>query len=114
MRVGPIKQIELAVLLYGSYIDSCRAQLPNVFVTAHGINDVNGLLARLEAIFYEGQQHTVLVVVAIEKSADVPIGAKDCSPDSNRSVGFLRIVSLVRRVLQIPAPDGNCRGLDSN
>jgi hypothetical protein len=55
MRVGPLKQIELAVPLRGGYIDSCRAQLPNVFVTTHGIDDVNGLLATFEAIFYEWQ-----------------------------------------------------------
>ncbi len=111
---GPVEQIELAVLLGGSYIDSCRAQLPNVFVTALRINDVNRPLAQLEAIFYEVQQHTVLVVVTIEKSAGVAVGAEDCSPDSNRLVGFPRIVSRMRRMLQMPAPNGHFRKLDSN
>jgi hypothetical protein len=101
MYVGPLKQFELPILLRGGYIDSRRAQLPNVFLTAHGIDDVNGFLARAEAIFYEWQQHTVLIVVTLEKSTDVAPGAKDCSPDSNRSVGFLRIVSLVRRMRHI-------------
>ena len=55
MHVGPIEQIELAALLCRSYIDSCRAQLLNVFITAHGVDDVNGLLATFEAIFYEWQ-----------------------------------------------------------
>jgi len=53
MDVGPFEQIELALLLRGGYIDSCRAQLLKVFVTARGVDDVNGLLAPFEAIFYE-------------------------------------------------------------
>jgi hypothetical protein len=55
MRIGPLKQVELAAALRGGYIDSCRMQLPNVFVTTHGIDDVDGLFAPFEAIFYEWQ-----------------------------------------------------------
>src|SRR5216684_4432574 len=114
MHVGPIEQIELAVLLRGGDIDSCCAQVVNVFVTAHGINDVNGLLAPFEAIFYEWQQDTILVFVAFEEGTDVTLGAKHRSPDSNRSIGFRQIVSLYRPMLQIPTPDGDFRNLDSN
>src|SRR6266481_1242240 len=86
MDVGPFEQIELALLLRGGYIDSCQTQLLKVFVPARGVDDVNGLLAPLEAIFYEWQEHTILVFVAFEKSTNVALGAKDRSPDANRSI----------------------------
>lgn len=102
MRVGPLAQVELAILLRGGCIDSYGPQLSNAFVAAHGIDDVNGLLATFEAILDEWQEHTVFVVVAVEKGTDVTVGAKDGAPDSNRLVGFRRIVTPVRRRLQNP------------
>src|SRR5260370_39718133 len=101
MYVGPLKHFELPIFLPSGHIDSRRIQPLNVFVTPRRINDVNGFLARAESILNEWQQHTVVVVVTLEKSTDMAPGAKERSAEPNRLVGLLRIVSFVRRLLHI-------------
>jgi hypothetical protein len=49
----------LTVLLGSANIDSCQAQLPNVFVTTSRIDNVHSLLTAFEAVFDEWPQDTV-------------------------------------------------------
>jgi hypothetical protein len=50
-----------------------------------GIDDMKSLVALLEALLDEGAQHPVLLVEAVEKSADVAVLAKHAARDMDWS-----------------------------
>ena len=109
MSLGPFAQFELTVLLGGCNIDSCQAQLLNVFVTTSRIDNVHGLLSAFEAVFDEWQQDTVLVIVAVEKGTDVALCAQNRTP-----IRIGRSFPRASRGLcevgcKVPAPDGDLR-----
>ena len=74
--IGPVAQFELPALFCGGHIDGGRRQSAQVFLTELRIYDVEGLLAAGESLLDERKQHPILLVVAVEKRADMTWRAK--------------------------------------
>jgi len=67
---GP--KFELPTLLGGRRVDSHRSQPLQMVATSIRIDDVNGLVATLEAVLDERKQHTILFVAAVEECTHMP------------------------------------------
>ena len=80
----PVPELALTVLLGVGHIDAGRLDTPHVVITLLGIDDVEGLLAALEALRNEGKQHAVLFLRGVKEGADVPVFAKTCTGDPYR------------------------------
>jgi hypothetical protein len=72
----PGAQFELAAIARGGDIDSGRRQPLDVLVTSLGVDSVDGLLAALEAVLNERKQHPILIIMVVEKRADMTWRAK--------------------------------------
>jgi hypothetical protein len=79
-----VPEIELTVLLGVGYVDAGRLDTPHMVITLFGIDDVEGLLASLEALLNEGKQHAVPFLRGVKKGANTPVFAKTCTGDPNR------------------------------
>ena len=66
-------KLQLSALLRSRRVDPCVSEALEVILTLIGINNVNGLVATLESIFYEWEQDAILFVGAVEESADVTV-----------------------------------------
>ena len=71
MRIGPSTYFKLATLASADHIDAGRRQPLEMIVESIGIDGVDGLLTAFEAVLNKRQQHPILVVVAVEKRADM-------------------------------------------
>jgi hypothetical protein len=65
--VGP--KLELPTLLCGYRVDPNRSQALQMVTKLLRVNDVNSLVATLEAVLYEWQQDAIFFVIAVEKRA---------------------------------------------
>jgi hypothetical protein len=68
---GVGSKLELTAPLGGRRIDACRSQALQMIVMLPWIYHVDGLIATLKPVLYEGKQHAVLFVVAVEKRTNV-------------------------------------------
>src|SRR6266542_2426392 len=73
--ISPVAQLELAAVFCGGRIDAGRRQPLSVFPSQLGIDDMEGLLAALEAFFDERKQHPILLVGAVKERADMTLRA---------------------------------------
>ena len=85
MCIRPLAHLEPPVLLRRSRVDANRRKPLNVVCPPTRIDDVNGLLTRVEAVFDEREQNPIVIVGAVEKSADVTVPAQSCPAQANRS-----------------------------
>jgi hypothetical protein len=85
-RTGIVMQLESAAHLDRCHINTRCAELPMVFNSQVGINDVIGLLASDQAFFDERQQYPVLFSGTLEKCTNVPMLAERCT---RKMTGFL-------------------------
>jgi hypothetical protein len=83
----PVLELELTVLLGVAHIDAGRLDTSHVVITLLGIDDVEGLLASLEALLNEGKQRPVLFLTGVKKGANMPVFAKPrtCDPIGSRA-----------------------------
>ena len=81
----PLAQVELPSLLRRGGVDADRRKLSDVVRSPARIDDVNGLLTAVETVFDEREQDPIVVVAAVEKSADVTMPAQRCPADPDRS-----------------------------
>jgi hypothetical protein len=86
VRLLPIAQFELAVLLRFVDVDAGRLQSPDVVPAQRGFDHVKGPFAALEAFFDERQQHTIFFFRASEEGADVTLVAELGAGDANGSL----------------------------
>jgi hypothetical protein len=80
----PVPELELTVLLGVAHIDAGRLDTPHMVITLLGIDDVEGLLAALEALLNEGKQHAVLFLRGVKEGANMPVFAETCTGDPYR------------------------------
>ena len=85
MCIRPLAQLELPVILRRCRVDADRRQPSNVVCPAARIDDMNSLLAGVEAVFDEREQNPIVVVGAVEESADVAFVAKNRASEPNRA-----------------------------
>ena len=88
---GPARfGLELSVALRAIDVDARFLEYAQVFRRAPRIDHVEGAVALIEAFLDEGQHHPILLVAAIEESADVPraVGQRACEPDLLRGTGL--------------------------
>jgi hypothetical protein len=74
--VSPIAHLELATLLCRIHINAGGPQPPLVFLTQHGIDDMEGLLSAFETFFDERKQQSILLVSTVKEPADMASCAK--------------------------------------
>jgi hypothetical protein len=65
--LGPVEEIELPASLGVARVDAEGGQAAQVLVAQLRIDDVEGLLAALEALLDEGKQGSIFVVWAAEE-----------------------------------------------
>jgi hypothetical protein len=87
--VRPLAHLEPPVLLRRTRVDANRREPSNVVCPPARIDDVNGLLTRVEAVFDEREQNPIVIVGAVEKSADVTVPAQRCPAQPDRSAAYL-------------------------
>jgi hypothetical protein len=66
----------LAALLCSGRVDAGRLEAAQVFLAKPGGNNVESTLTGPEAFFDEREQHTILPIRALEKSANVAVSAE--------------------------------------
>jgi hypothetical protein len=71
VRIGPAAQFELPMLPSRADVDASRLQPPEMVVAPSRIDGVDGLLTAFEPVLNERKQHPILVIVAVEKRADM-------------------------------------------
>jgi len=74
--VGPSALFELTAVASGGHIDAGRRQSLEVLVTSLGVDGVHGLFSAFEAVLDEGKQHSIFIIAAVEKRADMTWRAK--------------------------------------
>jgi hypothetical protein len=80
----PVTQFELAALLCRGRVDAGRLQAAQVFIAKLGVNDVENLLAALEAFLDEREQQAILLIRAVEKGADMTVRAQSGAAEPDR------------------------------
>src|SRR5262245_62069299 len=76
VRISPCEYLELATLAGRANVDAGRRQSLDMLVTSFGIDSMDGLLAAFEAVLNERHQHPILVIMTVEKCADMTGRAK--------------------------------------
>ena len=71
ISVGVGFDLQLPPLLSGGRVDTRDRQSAQMLLLLMGIDDLNGLIAALQAISDERKQHAILFIVAGEKCADM-------------------------------------------
>ena len=78
MCIRPLAHLQPPVLLRRSRVDANRRKPSNMICPPAGIDDVNGLLTGVKPVFDEREQNPIVIVGAVEKSADVTVPAQSC------------------------------------
>src|SRR5436189_196378 len=99
LRVGA--ELQLSRLLRSSAIDPARSQTLDMVARLIRVDDVDGLVAAFQSILNERQQDAILLLVAIEQSADVPHLVEARTGEGDR----LRVLSHVPPTSVYPAGD---------
>jgi hypothetical protein len=79
----------LSALPGGIRINPYRSQTLQMILMLPRIYNVNRLVATLEPVLYEWQQHAILFVVAVKKRTDVPYFAEHGTGKGNWRHSFL-------------------------
>src|SRR5205823_5117340 len=74
--VPPAPQLELARTHRLLHIDAGFGEPPEMIFPQIGVHEVAGLVALLKAVFHERAKHPVLLVHAVEESANVTVPAE--------------------------------------
>src|SRR5258708_38631513 len=91
--ISPVAQLELAALFSRNHINAGRRQPLQVFLTQHGIDNMEDLLAALEAFLNERQQHPIFFLRAVKECADMALSAKHGAGEANRLAALARSFS---------------------
>ena len=89
MCIRPLVHLELPILLYRTHVDANTRKPSNVVCPPPWIDDVNGLFTGLNAVLDEREQDPILIVGAVEESADVTVPAQSCPAQPYRSAMYL-------------------------
>lgn len=76
MCIGPLTHVEPPVLLRRRNVNADRRKSLHVLRSPARINDVNGLFTGVKAVFDEREQNPIVIVGAVEESADMTVPAQ--------------------------------------